>query len=100
MFSSATEWPNASPLFIEREIEKYVEDKDAKNTKRSAKVARQVFQEYLKENKTTEPEEKTLFSSRFKNVLRYWVLHCCLIFSLRLSMYNKTIIEFGFRMIS
>ena len=44
-------------LFMERGFEKFVEDKDAKNTKRSAKVARQVFQEYLKEKKTTEPEE-------------------------------------------
>ena len=44
VFSSATEWPNGLPLFIKREIEKYLEDKDAKNLKRSAKVARQVFQ--------------------------------------------------------
>ena len=57
-----TEWRNASPLFIEREIEKYVEDKDAKNTERSANVARQVFQEYLEEKKTTEPEEKSLLA--------------------------------------
>ena len=38
VFSSATEWPNASPLFIERETEKFVEDKEAKNTKRSAEL--------------------------------------------------------------
>ena len=43
VFSSAKEWPNASPLFMEREIENFVEDKNANNTKRSAKVARQVF---------------------------------------------------------
>ena len=52
VFSSATKWPNASPLFGEREMEKFVEGKDAKNTKRSANVARQVFQEHLKEKKT------------------------------------------------
>ena len=48
--------------FIEREIEKFVEDKDAENKKRSTKVARQVFQEYLKEKNTTEREEKTLLA--------------------------------------
>ena len=37
--------------FIEREVEKFVEDKDAKNNKKAAKVGRQVFQEYLKEKK-------------------------------------------------
>ena len=40
--------------FIEWEVQKFVEEKDAENEKRSAKVARQVFQEYLKEKNTTE----------------------------------------------
>ena len=62
MLSSVTEWPNASPLFIEREIQRFVEDKDARSTKRSAKVEKQVFQEYLKEKKTSEPENKTVSS--------------------------------------
>ena len=52
--------------FIEREIEKFVEDEDAKNKKESAKVGRQVFQEYLKEKKITEREEKTLLGRDFK----------------------------------
>ena len=38
---------------------------------------------------------KDTVSSIFKNVLRYCVLHCCFVFYLRYSMYNKTIIEFG-----
>ena len=45
--------------FIEQEIEKYVADKDTEDTKRSAKVVRHLFQEYLKEKKTMETEEKT-----------------------------------------
>ena len=48
--------------FVERGLlKKKVEDKDADNMKRSANVTRQVFQECLKEKKTTEPEEKTQF---------------------------------------
>ena len=49
-------------LFIEWEIEKFVEGKDAENKEKSAKVVRQVFQEYLKEKKTAERKEKTLLA--------------------------------------
>ena len=86
---------------IEREIEKLVEDNDAENKKRSAKVLRQVFQEYFKEWKTTEREEKTLLARGSMTVLRCRVrccflrIHCCVLFYLRHSMYNKAIIEFG-----
>ena len=45
--------------FVEREIDKFVEEKDAENKKRSAKVARQVFQEYLKEKNTTELKKES-----------------------------------------
>ena len=44
---------------VREENWKIVEDNDAENTKRSTKVARQVFQEYLEDKKITEPEEKT-----------------------------------------
>ena len=47
----------------------FVEDKDAKDTKRSAKVARQVFQEYLKVKKTAEREERLLARS----LKTFWV---------------------------
>ena len=40
--------------------------------------------------------KKDSVSARFKNVLRYCVLHCCIVIYLRLSMYNKIIIEFDF----
>ena len=52
--------------FIERKIEKFLREKDAENKKRSAKVARQVFQEYLKEKKPTKSEEKTLLERDLK----------------------------------
>ena len=42
----------------EQEIEKVVEDKDSQNTKRSTKVAKELFADYVKEKKLREPEEK------------------------------------------
>ena len=54
--------------FIELEIENFIEDNNVKNTKRPAKVARRVFQEYLKEKKTTEPDEKTLLVRGLKTL--------------------------------
>ena len=43
----------------EQDIEKYiVEDKDSQNTKRSTKVAKELFADYVKEKKLREPEEK------------------------------------------
>ena len=50
---------------MEREIEKFVEDKDAENKKMSAKVARQVFQEYLKQKKNYRTQRKDSVSMRF-----------------------------------
>ena len=66
--------------FIERETEIFVEDKDAENTEKES------FKTQIKDS----------VSARFKSVLRYCVLYCCFILYLRHSMYNKTIIEFGF----
>ena len=44
-------------LSSERETEKIVDDKDAENTEKSAKVYTvEVFQEYLKEKKASKPE--------------------------------------------
>lgn len=39
------------------QIEKIIEDKDSENTKKSTKVAKQVFFEYLSEKKLAEPTE-------------------------------------------
>ena len=92
-------------LFIEREIEKFVEGNDANNAKSKVSKSNKASVPgvlYLKEKKTTESKETTLLAQGLKilNVLRYCVLHCCLIISLRLSRYNKTISEFGFCIIS
>ena len=43
-------------VFIDQEIENFVGDKDDENKKKGQQKNRQVFQEYLKENKTTKPE--------------------------------------------
>ena len=40
----------------EQDIEIIVEDKDSWNTKRSTKVAKELFADYVKENKLTEAE--------------------------------------------
>ena len=42
----------------EDEIRQLLEEKDSKNTKRTYKVAQQVFQEYLLEKGISEPTEK------------------------------------------
>ena len=39
-------------------IEKLLEDKDSENTKRSTKVAKELFYEYLKEKNIQEPHDK------------------------------------------
>ena len=43
----------------ERVIEKIVEDKDTQKTKRSTKVAKELFADYVKEKKLSEPDEKS-----------------------------------------
>ena len=42
----------------QQEIEKLFEDKDSENTKRSTKVAKELFYEYLKEKNIQEPHDK------------------------------------------
>ena len=42
----------------EQDIEKIVEDKDSQNAKRSTKVAKELFGDYVNEKKLREPEEK------------------------------------------
>ena len=51
----------------EQDIEKYiVEDKDSQNTKRSTKVAKELFADYVKEKKLREPEEKKELAQTLK----------------------------------
>ena len=42
----------------QQEIEKLLEDKDSENTKRSPKVEKELFYEYLKEKNIQEPHDK------------------------------------------
>ena len=72
----------------DQEIPKLLTEKDSENTKRPTKVCKTLFEEYLKQKqrnyfliKYLPPGVGSCFLSRF------WI-------------YNKTIIEFGFRMIS
>ena len=76
--------------FTEQDIKKIVEDKDLQNTKRSMKVAKELFADYVKEKKLREPEEKKELAQTLKtfNVKARKKKIC--------SMYNKTIIRFGF----
>ena len=75
----------------EEVIEKIVEDKDTQNTKRSTKVAKDLFADYVKERKLSKPEEK----KELTQTLKKYIL--CRSDKERIrSMYNKTIIGFGF----
>ena len=71
--------------------EKIVEDKDSQNTKRSMKVAKELFADYVKEKKLRELEEKKELAQTLKTYIlcRSEKERICL-------MYNKTIITFGF----
>ena len=94
---------------LRRPSKKLLEDKDLENTKRSTKVAKELFYEYLKEKNIQEPHDKkelaqvlksfyvearkrdgsfysmeSLKTSRFAFVVIFF------------KTYNKTIIEFGF----
>ena len=61
------------------------------NTKRSTKVAKELFADYVKEKKLREPEEK----KELAQTLKTYIL--CRSEKGRIrSMYNKTIITFGF----
>ena len=61
----------------EQEIEKLLEDEDSKNTKRSTKVAKELFHEYLKEKNIQEPDDKTELAHVLKTVffvtVRLWL---------------------------
>ena len=73
----------------EQDIEKIVEDRDSQKTKRSTKVAKQLFANYVKEKKLREPG---VFLP-FRNKLSVSVTVVTLFFR---SMYIKIIIRFGF----
>ena len=110
--------------FSTQEIEKIVENKDSENTKKSTKLAREVFKEYLNEKSLSEPKEppelakcltsfnvlfngdienleictlQVLFNTvNFLSVFEILSYLCCIYIH---RMNNKTIIEFGLRRI-
>ena len=51
----------------QQEIEKLLEDNDSENTKRSTKVAKDLFYEYLKEKNIQEPHDKKELSQALKS---------------------------------
>ena len=78
-------------LLTEQVIEIIDEDKDTQNTKKSTKVAKELFADYLKEKKLSEPEEK----KELAQTLKTYIL--CRSEKERIrSVYNKTIFRFGF----
>ena len=50
----------------EQDIAKIVEDKDSQNTKRSTKVAKELFANYVKDKKLREHEEKKELAQTLK----------------------------------
>ena len=53
----------------EQAIEKIVGDKDTQNTKRSTKVAKEMFADYVKEKKLSKPEEKKELTQTLKTYI-------------------------------
>ena len=51
----------------QQEIEKLLEDKDSENTKRSTKVAKELFYEYLKEKNIQEAHDKKQLAQVLKS---------------------------------
>ena len=83
----------------QQEIEKLLEDKDSENTKRSTKVAKELFYEYLKEKNIQEPHNK----KELAQVLKSFYVEArkkdgSFVVIFFKTMYNKTIIiiRFGF----
>ena len=54
-----------------------LEDKNSENTKRSTKVAKELFHEYIKEKNIQEPDDKTELAQVLKTVffvtVRLWL---------------------------
>ena len=52
--------------FTEQDIKKIFQDKDSQNTKKSTKVAKELFADYVKEKNLREPEEKKELAQTLK----------------------------------
>ena len=81
----------------QQEIEKKLEDKDSENTKRSTKVAKELFYKYLKEKNIQEPHDKKELSQVLKSsYVEARKKDGSFVVIFFKTMYNKTIIRFGF----
>ena len=87
--------------FFEEELKVLIENKGSKNTKRTIKTRVNILNDYLREKNLEEPQDKT---AALANVLTKFYPGIRKSddspYSNCLKTYNKTIIEFGFRMIS
>ena len=80
-----------------QEIVKLLEDKDSENTKRSTKVAKKLFYEYLKEKNIQEPHDKKELAQVLKSFyVEVRKNHGSFVFIFYKTMYNKTITRLGF----
>ena len=75
----------------EQVIEKIVEDKDSQNTNKATKVAKELFADYVKEKKLRGLEENKEKAQTLKTYILCWSEKERI-----RSVYNKTIIRFGF----
>ena len=81
---------------FERETEILLEDKDAENTEKVSESIDKCFRSTSRKRKL-QNRIKDSVSARFKNVLRYCVLHCCFVFYLRLQCLIKQLLNSVFR---
>ena len=93
----------------QQEIEKLLEDKDSENTKRSTKVAKELFYEYLKEKNIQEPHDKNELAQVLKSFyvdnaimrLSLFSLKRCIIKQLLVSVFVISgIIKVSFSVVS
>ena len=78
----------------QQEIDKLLEDKDLENTKRSTKVAKELFYEYLKEKNIQEPHDKKELAQVLKSFFM-WKRNNAFVVIFFKTVYNKTIIRFS-----
>ena len=65
-----------------QEIEELLENKDSENTKRSTKVAKELFYEYLKEKNIQEPHDKKELAQALKSFYVFMLIAAIICLSL------------------
>ena len=85
----AKTWLPGLLRWLSKTSKKIFEDRDSQNIKSPTEVAKELFADYVKEKKLREPEEK-------KELAQTENISCRSEKERIRSMYNKTIIRFGF----